>query len=62
MSNITTAKLAEITATIVAGMMSNPANGPTEMDVYNLGNTISNVLQQVGQGLNQAGITVVDKG
>jgi len=59
MNEITNSKLMDMSATIVAGMMANPANGATEMNSYNLSNTLSNVIQAVTGGLNAVGIQVV---
>ena len=59
MNEITPEVLMQMVATIIAGIMSNPANGQTEMNVSNLSNTTMQVAQQVQQGLNSVGIQIV---
>ena len=59
MNEITHIKVAELACAIVAGMQSNPANGNTEMNIYNLQSVIYQTTQAVTQGLQQAGYQIV---
>lgn len=60
MSEIKRSKVMDMAATIVAGMMANPANGTTMLDNYALQNAIQITLDSLGNGLNSSGFQIVE--
>lgn len=60
MNEITRKQMLEMTATIVAGIMSNPSNGNTAMDNYSQQQAIVNTMKNLDQAFMQMGFRVVD--